>query len=83
MVDFINILLEGLGLPTVIPFGELDGILLDLSDWWQFFGSPTLLFSSFFYLACSFGIFHLTLGLLYRLVKRAIHYPKRKACEYD
>lgn len=82
MLDFINILFFNLGLPTVLSFGDISYALSGLQEWWQFAFDPTLVFSSLFYFLCCWGVFSLTLRLLYRVVKKIIKYPHSKGCEF-
>lgn len=82
MVDFINIILAGVGLPEVLPLVELSTLVQSFTDWWQFLGNPHALFSAVFYFLTSYGIFSLTLVLMYRIVKKLVHYPHKKGCEY-
>lgn len=81
MLDFINTLLNGLQLPLVLEISQISNALAVASEWWQCF-NPQLLFSILFYFACSWGIFSLTLRLMYRLVKKIIKYPHSKGCEF-
>lgn len=81
MLDFINLLLEGLGLPSVVSISEISSLLGSYVEWWQML-NPQLLFSIVFYLACSWGLFSLTLRYMYRIVKKVVHYPHKKGCEY-
>lgn len=81
MVTFINLIFEGLELPLILELSSIQDMLMSSLEWWQAL-NPQLIFSIVFYLACSWGIFSLTLRLLYRTVKKIIHYPHKKGCEF-
>lgn len=82
MLTFINLLLEGLELPRVLELSAIESAVINAQGWWNLL-NPQLLFSIFFYFACSYGIFSITLKLLYRWVKKIVHYPHKKGCEFQ
>lgn len=80
MTEFMNMLLEGVGLPSLLTLPEITDVIQGAQGFYNL-ARPDLIFSVFFYVACSLGVFGLTLKLLYRVVKKMIRYPSRKGCE--
>lgn len=81
MINYINLLLNGVGLPNVVMLSEIREYFGSITTWSQIF-EPTILFSSLFYLLCSWGVFSIALILPYRLFKKIIRYPSKKGCEH-
>lgn len=80
MIDFVNMLFNGVGLPTLLNVQELAQIATNATGFYSLM-RPDVIVSMYVYLACAFGLFSLTLKLLYRLIKKMINYPSRKGCE--
>lgn len=81
MLTFMNLILENLELPLVLDLPSIQSALASAVEWWQIM-NPQILFSILFYFACSWGLFSLTLRLMYRVVKKIIKYPHSKGCEF-
>lgn len=81
LVEFIRYMLSGLGLSNLLlTLEELVQYVSGLTDWSQLI-RPDLLFSVTFYLGAGIGIWQICIVFPFRLLKRLIRYPSRKACE--
>lgn len=81
LFEYLNYILNGLGFSNLLL--TLQDIVLyvsDLTDWSQLV-RPDLLFSVIFYLGAGIGIWSIVVVYPYRLLKKIIKYPSRKACE--
>lgn len=80
MIDFLNMLFNGVGLPSLLSVQELAQIANNATGFYSLM-RPDVIVSIYAYIACALGLFSLTLKLLYRLIKKLINYPSRKGCE--
>lgn len=74
-------LLGNLGLSNMLlDLNDIITYTSELSDWSQLL-RPDLLFSVLFYFGSALAIFQIAFVFPFRLFKKLIRYPSRKACE--
>lgn len=80
LIDYINYVLSGVGLPQLMSLSELMTYYQNITEWSQVL-NPQVAFSSLALFSCCWAIFSIICILPFRLFKKLINYPSRKRCE--
>ena len=80
LIDYINYVLNGVGLPSLMNLSDLMTYYQNVTEWSQIF-NPQVLFTTLAIFCSSWAIFSLICIMPFRLLKKLINYPSRKGCE--
>ena len=81
LIEYIQYILNGIGLSDILlTLQEIVSYVSELSSWAQLI-RPDVLFSVIFYLGAGIGIWQIVIVYPFRLLKKFIRFPSRKACE--
>lgn len=69
VIEYINIILTSVGLPSILTVEELVTFLASCTEWWHAL-NPQALFSVFAILAFCYGFFFISCIMPFRLFKR-------------
>ena len=69
LIEYINIILNSVGLPSVLTVTEISTIIQSATEWWHLL-NPQLLFSIFAILGFCYSMFFVSCIMPFRLFKR-------------